>query len=102
VAADAISRWLYPQLDPQLHLLDLSIEAQQHKDFLAGWIDLLSTTPSMMPFDKVGSTPAASSPASSPATCQLTCQWLTVRWLGEALLLRDTFLCGCQRGYRRN
>jgi hypothetical protein len=53
VAADVISRWLYPQLDPQLRLLDLSSEAQQHKDFLAGWIELLSTTPNMMPFDKV-------------------------------------------------
>jgi hypothetical protein len=56
VAADAISRWLYPQLDPQLRLIDLSSEQQQqHKDFLAGWIELLSTAPSMMPFDKVSS-----------------------------------------------
>lgn len=52
VAADAISRWLYPQLEPQLRLLDLSSEPQQHRDFLAGWIELLSTAPSMMPFDK--------------------------------------------------
>ncbi|WIA08335.1 hypothetical protein OEZ85_007776 [Tetradesmus obliquus] len=52
VAADAISRWLYPQLEPQLCLLDLSSEPQQHRDFLAGWIELLSTAPSMMPFDK--------------------------------------------------
>jgi hypothetical protein len=65
VAADAITRWLYPQLDPQLRLLDLSSDAQQHKDFLAGWIDLLSTTPKMMPFDKVGClTWAAFLPAS--------------------------------------
>lgn len=55
VAADAISRWLYPQLEPQLRLLDLSSEPQQHRDFLAGWIELLSTAPSMMPFDKVSS-----------------------------------------------
>lgn len=55
VAADAITRWLYPHLDPQLRLVDLQAEAQQHQDFLAGWIELLSSAANMMPFDKVGS-----------------------------------------------
>jgi len=53
VAADATSRWLYPEVDPELRLLDLSADADTHKDFLQGWVGLLAEMHAMMPFTQV-------------------------------------------------
>lgn len=61
VAADAISRWLYPEVDAELRLLNLSADASAHKDFLRGWVGLLAEVHAMMPFTQVG---VCSGPAS--------------------------------------
>lgn len=53
VAADAVSRWLYPEVDPELRLMDLSGDAAAHKDFLRGWVGLLTEMHTMMPFTQV-------------------------------------------------
>jgi hypothetical protein len=53
VAADAVSRWLYPDVDAELQLLDLSTDAAAHKDFLRGWVGLLAEMHAMMPFTQV-------------------------------------------------
>lgn len=50
VAADAVSRWLYPEVDAELRLLDLSADVAAHKDFLRGWVGLLAEVHPMMPF----------------------------------------------------
>jgi hypothetical protein len=53
VAAGAVSRWLYPDVDAELLLLDLSADAEAHKDFLRGWVSLVADTHAMMPFTQV-------------------------------------------------
>lgn len=54
VAADAVSRWLYPDVDAELRLLDLLADAAAHKDFLRGWVGLLAEMHAVMPFTQVG------------------------------------------------
>lgn len=53
VAADAITRWLYPHLDAGHRLIDLIADPQQHRDFLTAWMDLITSADNMMPLDKV-------------------------------------------------
>lgn len=59
VAADAVTRWLYPHLDEEHRLIDLAAQQQQHRDFLTAWMDLMTSADNMMPFDKVSGLSAA-------------------------------------------
>lgn len=52
---DAATRWLYPDLDRELHLIDLGLDPEGlHSGFLQSWISLITEAQNMMPFDQVG------------------------------------------------
>lgn len=52
VAATAISQLLYPDLDPELQLIDMLSQPQSHMDFMQSWLRLLVSSARMYPFDQ--------------------------------------------------
>jgi hypothetical protein len=55
VTVDAVTRWLYPDLDRELQLIDLGLDPEGlHSGFLQSWISLITEAQNMMPFDQVG------------------------------------------------